>query len=265
MSKLSKKIRAAGRAEPAPLGFTSVTSRVRQNSLLCGVRLRDPAAAASAAEKGADFVILEDIARSKIKGVAKVDASVGVAGDFDSDALEALVKAGVDFVVLAGPGADAAPLAHESVGRVMALDSDLDDTYLRLLGDLGLDALVIAAPEAPLTVERLLAVRRLSALARTPLLASAKPDIDEKSLELLRDSGVAVLRRYRYLFLVAAVGLLRDESFRDGARRKRIRVQPDHKKVLPGAEAGVLQRNHVQIAGLRGLGAAKSAQQRLIQ
>ena len=100
-------------------------------------------------------------------------------GDFDSDALAALVKAGVDFVVLAGTGAAAAPLASESVGRVMALDSELDDTYLRLLGDLGLDALVVAAPEAPLTVERLLAVRRLSALARTPLLANAKPDIDE--------------------------------------------------------------------------------------
>ena len=191
MSKLSKKIRAASRAEPAPLGFTSVAAQVRQDSLLCGVRLGDPAAAAGAASRGADFVILEDVARSKVKGLAKVDASVGVAGEFDSDALEALVKAGVDFIVLAGPGASAAPLADESIGRVMVLDSDLDDTYLRLLGDLGLDALLIAAPEAPFTVERLLAVRRLSALARTPLLANAKPDVDEKSLELLRDSGVA--------------------------------------------------------------------------
>ncbi len=212
MSKLSKKIRAAGRAEPAPLGFTSITSQVRQNSLLCGVRLRDPAAAAGAASKGADFVILEDVARSKVKSVAKVDASVGVAGDFDSDALAALVKSGVDFVVLAGPGADAAPLASDSIGRAMVLDSELDDTYLRLLGDLGLDALVVAAPEAPLTVERLLAVRRLSALARTPLLANAKPDIDEKSLELLRDSGVA--------------GIVLDDVGKLAALKKRIAALP---------------------------------------
>jgi len=191
MSKLSKKIRAVSRAEPAPLGFTSVATKTQQNSLLGGVRLGDPAAAAGAADKGADFVILEDVARSKVKGVAKVDASVGVAGDFDSDDVGALVKAGVDFIVLSGPGAGAAPLADESVGRVMAVDSDLDDAYLRLLGDLGLDALVIAAPETPLTVERLLAVRRISSLARTPLLASVKPDVDAKSLELLRDSGVA--------------------------------------------------------------------------
>ena len=212
MSKLSKKIRAAGRAEPAPLGFASLPTQVRQDSLLCGVRLRDPATAAGAASSGADFVILEDVARSKVKGVAKVKASVGVAGDFDSDALEALVKAGVDFVVLAGPGAGAAPLADQSVGRVMALDSDLDDTYLRLLGDLGLDALVIAAPEAPLTVERLLAVRRLSALARTPLLANAKPDIDAKSLELLRDSGVA--------------GIVLDDAGKLAALKKRIAALP---------------------------------------
>ncbi len=191
MSKLSQKIRAAGRAEPAPLGFASAAARAAQDSLLCGVRLGDPARAAGAASKGADFVILEDVTRSKVKGISKVDASVGVAGDFDAEDVKALVKASVDFVVLAGPGAGAAPLADDSIGRVMALGEDLDDTHLRLLGDLGLDAIVIAAPTSPLTVERLLAVRRLSALARTPLLANAGPNIDEKSLELLRDSGVA--------------------------------------------------------------------------
>ena len=212
MSKLSKKIRAAGRAEPAPLGFASTTTQVRQSSLLCGVRLRDPAAAAGAASKGADFVILEQVARSKIKGVAKVDASVGVAGDFDASALVALAKAGVDFVVLSGPEAMAAPLADDSVGSVMVLDSDLDDTYLRLLGDLGLDALVVAAPESPLTVERLLAVRRLSALARTPLLANAQPDIDEESLELLRDSGVS--------------GIVLDDAGKLAALKKRIAALP---------------------------------------
>ena len=109
MSKLSQKIRAAGRAEPAPIGFAAGASKAPRDSLLCGVRLGDPAAAASAGSKGADFVILEGVA--KVRGVAKVDASVGVAGDFDADAIEALVKAGVDFVVLAGPGANAAPLS----------------------------------------------------------------------------------------------------------------------------------------------------------
>ena len=237
MSKLSKQIRAPGRAEPAPLGFTSITSQVRQNSLLCGVRLRDPAAAAGAAAKGADFVILEDVARSKVKGVAKVDASVGVAGDFDSDTLEALAKAGVDFVVLAGPGADAAPLVDESLGHVMVLDSELDDTYLRLLGDLGLDALLVAAPEAPLTVERLLAVRRLSALARTPLLANARPDIDEKSLELLRDSGVA--------------GIVLDDAGKLAALKKRIAALPprgrrkeDHSDAVIPAQASGGSHDH---------------------
>lgn len=212
MSKLSRKIRAAGRAEPAPMGFAAAAARPPEDSLLCGVRLRDPAAAASAASSGADFVILENVPRSKVKGVAKVDASVGVAGDFDAGDLAALVEAGIDFIVLAGPGANAAPLADESVGRVLALERELDDTHLRLLGDLGLDALVIAAPEAPLTVERLLAVRRISALARTPLLASAKPDVDEKSLELLRDSGVA--------------GVVLDDAGKLAAVKKRIAALP---------------------------------------
>lgn len=212
MSKLSQKIRAAGRAELAPMGFAAAAARTPEDSLLCGVRLRDPAGAADAASRGADFVILEGAGRSKIKGVAKVDASVGIAGDFDAGDLAALVEAGIDFIVLAGPGANAAPLADESFGRVLALERDLDDTYLRLLGDLGLDALVIAAPEVPLTVERLLVVRRISALARTPLLALAKPDVDEKSLELLRDSGVA--------------GVVLDDAGKLAALKKRIAGLP---------------------------------------
>ncbi len=212
MSKLSQKIRSASRAESAPLGFAAAAAAAPQDSLLCGARLQDQAAAAGAASKGADFVILEDVARSKLKSVAKVDACVGIAGDFGADSLEALVKAGVDFVVLAGPGADAAPLADDSIGRLMALDGDLEDTHLRLLGDLGLDALVITAPAAPLTVERLLAVRRLSALTRTPLLASAKPDVDEKSLELLRDSGVA--------------GIVLDDAGKLAALKQRISALP---------------------------------------
>ena len=183
MSKLSKKIRAASRAEAARRG----------------VGKRPPNAPPHPPH-------------SRGRGRRPPPPPRAVAGDVDSDALEALVKAGVDFVVLAGPGADAAPLADQSVGRVMALDSDLDDTYLRLLGDLGLDALVIAAPEAPLTVERLLAVRRLSALARTPLLANAKPDIDAKSLELLRDSGVA--------------GIVLDDAGKLAALKKRIIALP---------------------------------------
>ncbi|HEY5640841.1 MAG TPA: hypothetical protein VIW01_12420 [Dehalococcoidia bacterium] len=230
MSKLSKKIGAAGRAEPAPFGFASAAARPPKDSLLCGVRLGDLAAAAGAASKGADFVILENVARSKVKGVARVDASVGLAGDFDAEDLAALVKAGVDFVVLPGTGAGAAPLADESVGRVMTLDGDLDDTHLRLLSDLGLDALVIAAPDSPLTVERLLSVRRLSSLTRTPLLANANPDVDEKSLELLRDSGVAGI-------VLAEAGKLTTLKKRISALPPRGRRKEGHSDAIIPAQA----------------------------
>jgi hypothetical protein len=160
--------------------------------MLCGARVDDAGKAADAVARGADLVVLAAAARSRLKGLEKVDASVGLAGsEFDAEALAELGKAGVDFVLLSGIGATAAPLAEESVGRVLALDTDLEDTPLRLLGDLGLDALVLASPELPLTVARLLAVRRVSALTRTPLLMDVPPDIKGTTLRLLRDSGVA--------------------------------------------------------------------------
>jgi hypothetical protein len=231
MSKLSKKISLAGRAETAQFGFTAVATGAKAAGLLCGVRLGDAGKTADAASKGADFVLLEGVTASKLKGLDKVEASVGLAGDFDASALGSLAEAGVDFVVLSGLSALAAPLTDESLGRVLVLSGDIEDTPLRLLGDLGLDALIVSAPEGPLTVEQLLAVRRVSALTRTPLLAATNPDVDVRTLELLRDSGVG--------------GVIVDDAGKLAAVKERIAALPargkrkgDHTDALLPAQGG---------------------------
>jgi hypothetical protein len=112
------------------------------------------------------------------------------------------------------------------------LDPDLEDTPLRLIGELGLDALVVRAPQLPLTVERLLAVRRISAFTRTALLMDVPPDIDAASLRLLRDSGVA--------------GLVLGDAGKLGALKERVAALPVRGKrkeehtdaLLPATGAG---------------------------
>jgi hypothetical protein len=217
MSKLAKKINQTASGEAKQFGFTAIATRDRPASMLCGIRLSDAAKAGDAAAKGADFVILEGTA--KVKGIETADTSVGVTGDFDAVAIEELGKAGVDFVVLTSTSR-AEPLAEESVGRVLVLDPDLEDTQLRLIGELGLDALVVRAPQLPLTVERLLDVRRISAFTRTALLMDVPPDIDAGSLRLLRDSGVA--------------GLVLGDAPRLGALKERIAALPARGKRKEG-------------------------------
>ena len=229
MSKLSKKINQAASGEAKQFGFTAIATRGRPATILCGTRLSDAGKAAQAAAQGADFVILEGTA--KVKGLEEVDASVGVTGDFDAAALDELSKVGVDFVVLTA-SSRAEPLAEETVGRVLVLDPDLEDTPLRLIGELGLDALVVRAPQLPLTVERLLAVRRISAFTRTALLMDVPPDIDAASLRLLRDSGVA--------------GLVLGDAGKLGALKERVAALPVRGKrkeehtdaLLPATGAG---------------------------
>ncbi|HUF54823.1 MAG TPA: hypothetical protein VMR52_13820 [Dehalococcoidia bacterium] len=215
MSKLSDKIRKIGKTEPAPMGFAAVATREKPATLLCVVRLADGGKAAEAASNGADIVIVEEAA--KLKGLDKADgAVVGVSGEFDQEAARELRKSGVDFIVVPGAAAPAAGLLEEKVGRVLAVAEDADDTTLRLIGDLGLDALLISAPELPLTVERLLAVRRVSVLAHTALLVAVPADIDGVSLRLIRDSGAA--------------GVVIDDAGSVGALKERITGLPARSK-----------------------------------
>jgi hypothetical protein len=231
MSRLSDQIRKAGRAEPAPLGFAAAVATKARPTMLVAARVNDAGKAADAASKGADIVIIEGASAGKLKGLDKTaEAAIGASGDFDREASAQLRDFGVDFVVLDGVSAAAGGLLDEKTGHVLAINGDLDDISLRLLGDLGLDALIVPAPELPLTVERLLTVRRLSALTRTPLLAEVPADIDAASLELLRDSGVA--------------GVVLSDAGKAGGLKERIAALPprgrrreDHAEALISSQA----------------------------
>ncbi|MEX0682803.1 MAG: hypothetical protein WD904_13515 [Dehalococcoidia bacterium] len=235
MSTLSDKIRKASRTTPAPLGFAAVALKTRPVSMLCAIRLSDTGKIADAAKDGADVVILEGVPAAKLKGLDKANgATIGVAGDFGAEAWTALRNAGVDFGVLPGPSAAATNLLEEGIGRVLTIDPSLDDVSLRLAGDLGLDAVIIHAPELPLTIERLLTVRRVSALARMAILADISADADAGSLELLRDSGVACVIIGSNE--VGKLGALKDRIV--GLPERGRRREDRNEAILPAAGSG---------------------------
>lgn len=195
MSKLTDYIRRATHQQPAPLGFAAAAPRAPSLSLLCLVRLSENEAgrAAEAASKGADGVIIERAEPRKLKDLAgKVDNLVlGVRPQRQArESISALRQAGADFAVIEPGEALAEALLEEKIGYVLTLDRDADDTRLRLLGDIGLEAVVVPTPAQPLTVERMLSLRRIAALTRTPLLVEVPPDADVSLLQVLRDSGV---------------------------------------------------------------------------
>jgi hypothetical protein len=195
MSKLSDSIRKASRVEPAPLGFAAAAARPAAPTLVCLVRLSKGEAgkAEEAAKKGADGVIVEGLEAGKAKDAVKKAGSAFVGAqvtEVSRDDVAALRDAGADFAVFTLESvADA--MLEEKVGLVLSLSEDADDTTLRLLGDMGLDALIVPGPGGKLSLQELLGFRRLAALARTPLLTEVKADADADLLQALREAGVA--------------------------------------------------------------------------
>jgi len=194
MSKLADRIRRASRVAPAPLGFTVAAAPVQQPTLLCLVRLHahEAAKAAEAGAQGADAVIIDGLDPDRAAEVAAkaqgliLGARASKLGRREAAALR---EAGVDFLVMDQASAAEAML-EEGIGFVLAVAKEAEETTLRLLADLSLDAIIVPPQESSLTVGGLLDLRRMAALSRTPLLCETAAEASATHLQLLRDSGV---------------------------------------------------------------------------
>ena len=189
MSKLSDRIRRTTRTEPAPLGFGLHAAAAQAPSMLIVVRT-EVGKVADAAKAGADAVIIEgDPGKLKETGGLIVGAPAGNSG---SQAAAALREKGVDFLVVGVGDGNAAAMLDEKLGFVVQLgEADLDDVRLRVVGELGIDAIILPAPESPVSVARLIEFRRIAGLVRAPVLVEADAGIDASLLHVLRDSGTA--------------------------------------------------------------------------
>lgn len=195
MSKLSDRIRKASRVEPAPMGFGPAATSRPTATMLCLVRLSSGEAdkAAQAADRGADAVIFEGVDASKLKERASTanQVSVGIRlPKAERAAVAAHRQAGADFIVLDLESASGETLLEEGIGLVLAVGRDTPDMTLRLLADLPLDALLVPTPDVPLTLARLLDLRRVSVLARTLLLTEIPANANSSQLQALREAGV---------------------------------------------------------------------------
>jgi len=190
MSKLSDRIRRASKVTPAPLGFGPTAVQAKAPSMLVVVRLaaNETGKAADAVKAGADAIILAgDPGKAKTNG-----AILGLAPEkADQKAATAAREAGADFLVLDPAKALAEAMLDQKIGYVLVLSEPMDDVRTRLLGDLNLDAIIVKAPAAPVTLAQLLELRRIAGLTRTPLLVQADASIDGPLLQVLRDSGAA--------------------------------------------------------------------------
>jgi 2-keto-3-deoxy-L-rhamnonate aldolase RhmA len=198
LSRLQKAIsRIQRRESPRSIGF-GVQAREKPRAMLLGVLADTGAAANSALEAGADLVILKGpsgkSAVEQLKAVAGNEHAVGAWIDQVDDAAgSALAEAGCDFVVSTIEGTAATAVDVERMGQVLVASHQMDDTTLRALAPLGLDALVVEHGRGPMSLASQVQLLRLASFASTPLIVTATPDAPVAELRVLRDSGTVAV------------------------------------------------------------------------
>ncbi len=196
MSKLGDRIRKTIRQEAAPIGFRAVRP-AKTPQLLTAVLLDDADKVAQAVAADAGVLILKDARPEDFEAAAEAagETPLGVwPKTIDAADTKALIAASADFIIFEGESTPAAALLEEKIGYVLALkDGEDDDTYLRILESVALDAVLLPDWKGPLTLKKQLGLRRVAALARKPLMLPVEPPVESADLECLRDAGASIL------------------------------------------------------------------------
>lgn len=197
MSKLGDRIRKTMRSEPAAIGFRAVRP-AKNPSLLVTVLLdeSDRGKVAEAAEKGAGAIVLRGAKPDAVKAAVETAGEVPLGvwpSEVDVKDAAAFIEAGADFLAFDAASTPAAALLEDKLGYVLVLKDAEDDTYLRVLESLALDAILLDGWSGPLTLKKQLELRRIAALTRKPLMLPVALPVESDELECLRDAGVSVI------------------------------------------------------------------------
>lgn len=197
MSQLQKKIARIQRREGPGIGF-GVAAREQPRAMLLAALTKDAGGGEAALDAGADVVIVEAGdgagAAKVVEAISGEKSCVGVRLDGLSGAdADALAGAGCDFVISTLDGTDSSAVDTERMGQVVIAGAGIDDTTLRALAPLGLDALFTELPTGAMKLVDQLALVRLASFSSAPLVVAVDPGASVADLRVLRDSGVAVV------------------------------------------------------------------------
>lgn len=196
MSKLAQELRRV-RHGAARLGFVAERTRPDHALLLITALGRcDPALVASAAQSNAGAVLVPWAPSAELDEAVRAAAGrplgVRLLGAVEAGAVEACRQAGGDFV-LCDPHAQAGVLGERQLGVVMGVAYSWEDSLLRVIGDLPIEALEgepITAASPPLRIRDLLRLRRVLALSGRPLIVPTERALSRAELEVLVESGI---------------------------------------------------------------------------
>lgn len=203
MSKLIDMLERASSPSQTPMGFGPASRRADQRPALAVIGRvlsseleQDP----GLAQADVDAVLVElhveaqedaahtafDALDGKLWGLS-VDERVGL------EIVAAARERGCDFVALDTLGAPASLLSEDDLGKLVAVEGDLDERTAGAIRSLSFDGALYHPPESlsPLSLGRLIAVQRVHRLLGNPFLVGAFGELSKPDLKELRDAGIA--------------------------------------------------------------------------
>jgi hypothetical protein len=203
MSRLIDELKKLAQVTPPPMGFRAsrqveVTPKVL---IIASLDISLPVADAPIDSiDGADALLLySDKSNMTAKAIQKIIEPLpnipwGVALEDNDDKQAAVsIEAGCDFVVFSAASRLSTVTHNGKVGKVLQVESSMDDGLLRAVNDLPVDALLVAdTPEAGgnLVWHQLMILQHLGNLISKPLIVPVPASITEVELKVLGEIGI---------------------------------------------------------------------------
>ncbi len=199
MSKLLDRLDRLARGAPRTIGFSPKAPQESIPTLALLAWLGDaskPSVAEAASDKVDAFIVSESVfqgGKSGKRSKIKEGTILGVAVERpDRERVEASKGNGSDFIVFGLEGTPVDLLEDGDVARLLRVSSDLEESQIRGLEDLPVDAFLLQRPslEGPLSLSHLLAISNIRSAVSRYLLLEWNEALTSRELEHLRDLGV---------------------------------------------------------------------------
>jgi hypothetical protein len=196
MSKLIDKLNKLSQTAPQPMGFhTSKTVQAGSKILIIGRLKINSANPPQKISSEADAILVYTDATDKdIQKTAKAfgDIPWGVYLEESGD-MEGLIGAGYDFVVFSPASLIADLPQDEKIGKIIQVESTMDDGLLLAVNSLPADAVLITDSlenNETLTFHQLMIYRHLANFIAKPLIVPVPASISEVELKALQDADI---------------------------------------------------------------------------
>lgn len=200
MSRLIEKIKKQSETPPVQMGFRKTLPAITPPSILIIARVTVNETGSPLKNiEGADAVLLDSVNSDlTVKNLPKIvkplgDTPWGLFLEESKDAADMLGNVGCDFVVFSTAASVKAAPANEKIGKIIQVESAMDDGLLKALNDFPVDAVIAAdsfEESGDLSYHHLMILRHLAILISKPLIVPAPASVTKEELKALWDAGI---------------------------------------------------------------------------